>query len=160
MRMGVVRRPWGRYTVGKMRQNSTRKFGKKMGIYHLTYPNLPKTRSMDSQAGIHDIAFFETRRLWSLWDMLELKSANFIRATQGLSALSGGLTPLKERFNERNPIGQEAVDSVRPEAALLRDVLRDLEAPITLKALERFLKLLDETGAAFPFGAFFFWLAN
>lgn len=101
-----------------------------------------------------------SRRLWSLWDMLELRSADFIRATQGLAALRGSLAPLQERFRERDPIGQAALDSVRPELVMLRDVLQHLEAQTTFSSIERFLRLLDEGGKSFPFGALCFWLGN
>src|SRR6266480_2850650 len=43
MRMGGVRRPWGRYIVSEIAQNSTRKFGKKLPNSRMVSPAGPVT---------------------------------------------------------------------------------------------------------------------
>src|ERR1700730_9478175 len=62
MRMGVFRRPWGRYIVGKNRQNSTGKFGKKLPNSWMASPADSVTIAPRGREARHAVAVPDRRR--------------------------------------------------------------------------------------------------
>jgi hypothetical protein len=101
------------------------------------------------------------RRLWSLWDMLQLNSVAFIRALLGIASLNGGLVGAKvgmrvvgTPLDDNSPVPPEHSQSIKQELLILIEVLKELEAPTTLKGAQRLENRLDDPTLTFE-GLFF-----
>jgi hypothetical protein len=99
-------------------------------------------------------------RIWSLWDMLQLKSVAFIRALIGIANINGGLVAMKTAvtFKDSDPIACEQIRLVREETDILIEVLQELEAPTALKGARRLAEGL--TNPNLNFSSFSFLMAH
>src|SRR5690242_14620149 len=97
----------------------------------------------------HDL--WDSRRLWSLWDMFELKGSAFYEATIRLAALSTWVTAAgndeTDAFHRAQKLTDEDRSFVIPRLNGLVGHLEVLGAQITLMAVSDAKEALDRQGA-------------
>ena len=106
---------------------------------------------MDVEAGsASDNPVWQSRRLWSLWDMLKLKSDPFIRAVGALHSMGGMCLVFKSKGELIGGVLPEHRRDLEKPALALQDALQDLEAPLTRKSNERLLNGLRKDTLTLP----------
>jgi hypothetical protein len=125
----------------------------------MTYPNPAKSPKIGPfqtadcegtgslyKAGVSPLCASHTRRLWSLWDMLQLKSEPFIRCITAISAV-WGTTHVTQIEPDDHVFGELARSNLQRAAKDLVAGLQDLEAPITRLSAQRFYEAVHNDPA-------------
>jgi len=96
---------------------------------------------MDSQAGIHDITFFETSRLWSLLGMLRFYALHVYTVAKDMDFLERSLDPeetWRTQLSQGVSFDPKALKKMLEEA---RDHMDELELPVSKATIERVIEL-------------------